>query len=694
MTTQRPSRQRRWLLLVSLAALLGCATDTTFTSGASDDTDTSSGADAAAHEDAAAPRDTDAREDASPTDTREVEDTSVAGDTAQADTAAPPQDTAVADTAPEDTTPPCEAPEVHGEAPPLASLNDCGRLSYGLYANQGQSNAVHRLPDFSFAGYEGGGVAIPDVAAVVTVEPEEGDDLARIQAAIDAVSARPLDARGFRGAVELAAGTFQVGGPLRITTSGVVLRGAGQGTDGTVLRATLSEKHSFIQVTGAVGGEIEGTRTRITTAVVPVGSRSFEVEDASGFAVGDRVGVYRTPNTRWLQDLGMDDFGWTTSSYSLWHEREVTAIDGDRVTIDVPIVDAMEERYGGGHLFQIDVSGRVEHVGVEDLRLYSTYSGSTDEDHGWKAVVLSRVANSWVRRVTAVHFGYAAVSVEGRSRFNTVEECAMLAPISQVTGGRRYSFNVSGGTGALFQRCYSEDARHDFVTGSRTTGPNVWLDVASVDSSNDDGPHHRWSTGILLDNALSRYLHVENRRNSGTGHGWSGAQTMFWNGVADGIRCDAPTGAMNWTVGCLGDQREGGWAPGEPFGHWESHGRPVSVRSLYLQQLQDRRGPEAVRAVTTDAQRQGRIWGQLIAWRGGGRLADATSSQGDPTCARGVTNGATCCASSCGSCGGTGCGSRSGGASACCQSNIREGGRSCDVVGPPCVMSRWATVGE
>src|SRR5262245_12119692 len=43
----------------------------------------------------------------------------------------------------------------------------------------------NRPLDFSNAGYGGGGVALPDVQARIAVEPGEGDDSARIQAAID-----------------------------------------------------------------------------------------------------------------------------------------------------------------------------------------------------------------------------------------------------------------------------------------------------------------------------------------------------------------------------------------------------------------------------------------------------------------------------------------------------------------------------
>lgn len=581
-----------------------------------------------------------------------------------------------------------EQPIVHGEAPPLARLGECGRLSYGLYANQGQSEVVNRIPDFSHAGYRGGGVPLPHAEVVLTLDPADGDDRERIQAAIDGVSALPRGPDGLRGAVLLRAGTYQVGDTLTITASGVVLRGEGQGTDGTVLVATRREKHSLIVVRGEGGGfgEVDGTRVAITSPRVPVGERTFTVESSAPFTVGDTIAVRRTPNATWIDDLGMAPYGWTPGSYSIPHERVITAIDGDQITVDIPIVDTIQDRYGGGVIYRADFTGRIEQVGIEDLRLDSEYSGSTDESHGWTGVALRRTTHSWVHGVTVTHFGYAAVSIGSESDFNTVEECAMRRPVSVVTGSRRYSFEVDDGVGNLFQRCYSERARHDFVTGSRVTGPNVWLDCFSTESSNDDGPHHRWATGLLFDNTYGYQLHVENRTGTGTGHGWSGAQVMFWNAFAGGIRCDAPRGAMSWAVGCVGSKDQGGWAPGEPFGIWERHNDPVAPRSLYLQQLRDRLGPEAVDAVTIPEQREGRIWGLLAGWGGQSRLEDATPATGDRTCETGIRSGNTCCAASCGSCGGSGCGSRPGGASSCCTSDVRETGRSCEVSRPPCVL--------
>jgi hypothetical protein len=522
-----------------------------------------------------------------------------------------------------------------GRSEPLARMDENGKLAYGVYANEGQDRAVHVLPDFSYAGYRQGGVALPVVPVAITLHPAPGDARQRIQDAIDKVSSMPRDAEGLRGAVLLTRGVYEVEGTLTLAVSGVVLRGEGQGSDGTVILATRRKKHNLIEVRGNRGAwEVNNTRVPIVTGYVPVGSRSFEVTSARHFSVGDTVGVLRKPNQKWIDDLAMGQWGWIPADYEIAHERRITAIDGNKITIDIPLVDTMERQWGGGAVFLADLSGRVEQAGVESLRLVSAFDGPEDESHGWKAVLFSRVANSWVREISAVHFGYAAVSIEDQSSFNTVQDSAMLEPVSRITGGRRYSFNlgevvrdlyVGGGVGNLFQRCYSEQSRHDFVSGARNTGPNVWLDCYAHDSSNDAGPHHRWSAGLLFDNVSSFELHVENRRDSGTGHGWSGAQTMFWNSLAGGVRCDAPLGAMNWTVGSMGERRQGKWAPEEPFGWWESQASPVEPRSLYLQQLKDRLGAAAVDNVTTPEQRRGRIWDLLAAWAGEGRLADAAA---------------------------------------------------------------------
>ena len=79
----------------------------------------------------------------------------------------------------------------------IISTRADGQLTYETDAHG------NRIPDFSTAGYAANERAIPTAPIQVVVEPKPGDSTARIQAAIDYVSALPLDTSGLRGAVLL-----------------------------------------------------------------------------------------------------------------------------------------------------------------------------------------------------------------------------------------------------------------------------------------------------------------------------------------------------------------------------------------------------------------------------------------------------------------------------------------------------------
>ena len=499
---------------------------------------------------------------------------------------------------------------------------DNGSLSYTPFAMQGQTDAVNIIPDFSYAGYKGGGVALPDVPVVITLSPSGGDDTEMIQEAIDEVEAMAPDANGFRGAVRLQAGCYEVDGQLYIEQSGVVLRGEGQDLNGTILNANLTVQHDFITIRGTGGGfdRVGSSRQDITTPYVPLGVYSFEIADASAYAIGDTIALRRTPNQFWIEDLGMEEIGWTTSSYAIFHERVITDISGSTLTLNIPIVDVIEEQYGGGEIYKASVPGRIRQCGVENLRIRSYYAPNnpSDEDHAWIGVKLERVTDSWVKNVTGQFLGYGTVSINSESNFNTIQDCAFIDPKSRIKGGRRYSFNISDGLGNLFQRNYTMKGRHDFVTGSRVTGPNVFLDNYSAEVHSDIGPHHRWATGLLFDNVRGGAIRVQDRGTSGSGHGWAGNTTMFWNVLSytEEVKVESPPGGKNWGVGCRGPEQSGA-------GYWEHWNNPVQPRSLYLQQLEDRLGPDAVANITIPEQLNGNIYDMLESWAGGGGFEQA-----------------------------------------------------------------------
>lgn len=198
-------------------------------------------------------------------------------------------------------------------------LDSSGKLEY---SNDAKGN---RLPDFSQVGYHSGEKAIPRIPVRKTLEPGHGDDTQRIQDALDELGKLPLDKTGFRGALLLKRGIYHVDGSLRISHSGTVLRGEGNGPDGTVIVATgyddLDYQRTLITV-GTRSGATEvhaqhGYRTgemtiladskqEIVDAFVPIGSHSFEVESTAGYGPGDRIVVHRPSTADWIHFIGCD----------------------------------------------------------------------------------------------------------------------------------------------------------------------------------------------------------------------------------------------------------------------------------------------------------------------------------------------------------------------------------------------------
>jgi len=477
-----------------------------------------------------------------------------------------------------------------------------GKLVYKPYTDRGD-----RIPDFSHCGYNGGGVPLPDVAARVTLAPRPGatDERPRIQAALDDVAKLPPGKDGFRGAVLLKRGRYPVGGTLRIGASGVVLRGEGDGEDDTVLVATGRTDHRLIEVRGASGVRpAPGGARRVTNAYVPVGATTLNVASGHGLKAGDTLLVRRHGNAAWIHEIGMDRIAPRPSDptstkqwqpFALDFDRLVTRVDGNRISLDAPVTCAIDARWGGGEVLPYADAGRIERVGVESLRAVSEFdraktakekNGSTyfsDEDHASYLVAFDDVKNAWARRVTTVHFAHGAATFGKGAKWVTVEDARAVDPVSVLTGGRRYPYNV-GGQLILVRRCYARDARHAFAVGARVPGPNVFLDCRSERDHATSEPHHRWSVGGLYDNVRAN-LALQDRQWMGSGHGWAGANYVVWNSEGS-LVCQRPPTAQNFAIGFVGARAKGAFP--RPDGHWESFGRHVAPRSLYVKQWEDR----------------------------------------------------------------------------------------------------------
>ncbi|WP_282939104.1 hypothetical protein [Paenibacillus sp. RC67] len=483
----------------------------------------------------------------------------------------------------------------------------------------------NRIADFSNCGYMGGGVPIPDAQVRLVLSPAsaEGDDTARIQQAIDELSCMPIGKDGLRGALLLQRGTYRIAGTLYIRESGVVLRGEGQGEDGTILHGTGAIKRDLLQVLGSTPNLMEEKGTDITDLYVPSGSRTFHVADASGFSVGDTIAVLRYGNADWISAIDMDTItprpnaGGTKqwAPFELLFDRVIKGIEGNVVTIDAPITNAIEARWGGGRLFPYDDKGRIEQVGLENLRIDSDFDpeitdtqvdarpGNTtycaDESHIVNFVTLNFVKNAWIRDVTGYHLEHSLVTIDRYAKWVTVQDCTVRDMVSIITGGRRYCFHVTGQL-SLIQRCDTETARHAFVFDAKVSGPNVFLDSESRIDFNASEPHHRWSVGGLYDN-VSSPIYIRDRGWMGSGHGWAGANYVTWN--TEGVlTVQQPPTAQNYAIGHIGKQ-ERPFLPNQhdlrprQDGFWDRYGQHVEPRSLYLQQLKERLGDNAVQNI-------------------------------------------------------------------------------------------------
>jgi hypothetical protein len=356
----------------------------------------------------------------------------------------------------------------------LVSVGTDGKLTY-------KADAVGSvIPDYSGVGYRNSEQPIPFVPVVKTVTAVAGDNTTNIQTAINQVAAMPLQSTGFRGAILFKAGLYEIASRININSSGIVLRGEGLTTE---FKATGTTQYDLIRIDGGSVTVSSATQKKITDAFVPIGAKTITVESGHNFAEGDWVYVRREPNDAWISMLGMDKLAtsslpdvvnWVAAEYKVNYERQILAVDGNKLTLDAPVMDIIDPQYALGYVSKISTT-RISNVGIENMKMTSAYTTTWpssqsgvdhDEQHGWNAVRFGNARDCWVKKVTAYYFGYACVNIGSTAAFVTVDSCAMYDPISIIDGGRRYSFNVDGQRN-LVKNCTTRYGRHDYVNGAR-----------------------------------------------------------------------------------------------------------------------------------------------------------------------------------------------------------------------------------
>ena len=459
--------------------------------------------------------------------------------------------------------------------------------------------------DYSTCGYHASEQDLPDVAAAVYVEWQEGDCAPLIQQAIDRVSLRKADVKGHRGTVLLGEGTFRLDSPLRISASGVVLRGMGR--EKTRLVKHGVDRGALLYIEGLKGNEKGVKRSEkddnfandtifITADMIPAGSRTIVLSLpfhslSLPFTPHERIDIVRPCTQEWIDHLGMADFGggldytgWKPTDIELRWDRTVADVRGDTLVIDAPITTAIERRYGGAYIVRNRHDGELTECGVENLTLESAVNdwNPKDEDHCWDGIYIDNVRDGWVRRVNFCHLAGSAVNLQKQTSRITVEDCIACEPVSEIGGWRRQVF-LTRGQQTLFQRCISRQGIHDFAAGFCAAGPNAFVQCEGEESLGFSGSIGSWASGLLFDivNIDGHDLRYANLEQFQFGTGWNTANSMFWQCTASTIECYSPdTLNRSSAHGC--------WGTLTGNGRWTSSNDHVQPRSLFYHQLQQR----------------------------------------------------------------------------------------------------------
>ena len=489
-------------------------------------------------------------------------------------------------------------------------------LCLPLHAQKKPKKELYVPMDYSTCGYHASELAIPDVAEAMTIPWQTGDCSHLIQTAIDHVATLPADHQGHRGTILLGEGLFRLDHPLRITASGIVIRGMGR--DKTMLEKHGTDRGALIYIEGRTPQtpqhSTQDTLHLSLTKKTPAGSTTLTLATApTTLRVGDRIHITRPSTREWIAHLAMDDFGggldytgWKPTDIDITWNRTITHIQGTTIHIDAPITTTLSADFGGAYLMKLSPVGELTECGVENLTLVSATNSwnPKDEDHCWDGITMERARDCWVRRVTFTHFAGSAVHLQKHTSRITVEDCIATEPVSEIGGWRRNVFHTRGQQ-TLFQRCVSRHGIHDFSAGYCAAGPNAFVQCEGETSLGFSGSIGSWACGLLFDivNIDGHDLRYANLDQFQMGTGWNTANSMFWQCTASTIACYSPDADNRSSA-------HGSWGILTGNGEWTSSNDHVTPRSLYYDQLERRLLAQGWEG--EDAHRHSMLLGQIL----------------------------------------------------------------------------------
>ena len=447
-----------------------------------------------------------------------------------------------------------EVPIVWPELYPYLNEVD-GKLVYGAMNLQGD-----QLIDFSQVGYRGG-EPIPDVDDIPVVKvigPTGSNDTAIIQAAIDEVAELPVQPNGYRGAILMRDGTYDIRQSVKIKDSGIVLRGAGVGKTiwTSAPDAGTVYDNLFLQVGNSAKAPVQ---EQIGTSFGnnPCGYRKIVYDHTVGAVavpvVGDWIMVQMLMNVDGQTAIGIVSPSGTKNRGEVRMQvTGVTPLGGSvyELETDIPLVFGLRPDLGGAKVFKLTPDIDVPRdIGVRDFTMQPQFLVDTnnliDRDCKGIAVTADYCEDVWFENLVMLNFFENGIKPLDECFQATLSHChvqAMTVSSSELSDGGYFAGGAYGFRGErLLYNALSAAALRHGPLGNQTAAYNVMLDLMIPDYGCEPG-HADMVPGILFDRAGR--ANPQGRINAvffgEPGHGWGTQNSLFWNYVLDEMNVESP----------------------------------------------------------------------------------------------------------------------------------------------------------
>jgi hypothetical protein len=264
----------------------------------------------------------------------------------------------------------------------------------------------------------------------------------------------------------------------------------------------------------------------------------------------------------------------------------------------------LDSQFTAASLVRYSFPGRITEVGVEGLRIAAPVEGVPTPGPQYTVLRMDAVEDAWARDLE-IQETQNGIEIGPATKRLTLTNVRITHSVAHSGSATPADFAMQG-TQILLDRCrVMGEGMWPVVTQSEATGPLVVLNFTA-----DHGgvaPQQRWGTGLLVDGgkfpgaterrpgvAFSAGSGSAGSGSAGSGQQWAVGWAVAWNVTSPFLLVQRPPGALNWCIGCIGTPVTVGGTPNAIF---DSPGIMVDPASLYLHQLQDRIGPDAVRNI-------------------------------------------------------------------------------------------------